>query len=200
MSGSREIEAVKQRLATAKRWSDSAVEMLNTAQVEEAKAESFLKEVEERWHVIDLDSDCDSYESGGKENDATTQSAETSSSAASGSDDSLVGKGVVVEGAGIPEVNGAYKRCQSCDDDDFPGSFNIDLPVYSKLGSWEGKTVKFFIFRSELTRRWGLSCQTDTGIVLFYFSRSIGAKLPSQSNEWLLFSRGILPAPQLRHH
>ena len=73
-----------------KSWSVSAVETLNTAQVEDAKAGSLLKEVGERWHIIDLNWDGESHESVKAKNNAISQSAVRSSSSTSKSGGALV--------------------------------------------------------------------------------------------------------------
>lgn len=64
MKGRGEMEAAKHRLALAKKWAafageavDAAQRELRAAQAEEKEAESFLKRVEERWEVVDVDSE-----------------------------------------------------------------------------------------------------------------------------------------------
>lgn len=57
---------------------------------------------------------------------------------------------IVVEGCGISEINGVYKRCGHCD----------DAPKYSKTGLWDGREEDFMLFRCKLTdntRRWYIS-------------------------------------------
>eukprot|EP00804_Cyclotella_cryptica_P003556 CCRYP_002177-RC/>CCRYP_002177-RC protein AED:0.09 eAED:0.09 QI:151/1/1/1/0.8/0.83/6/655/3175 len=57
---------------------------------------------------------------------------------------------ILVEGCGIPDINGVYKRCGHCD----------DVPKYSKTGVWDGREEDFMLFRCKLTdntRRWYIS-------------------------------------------
>lgn len=57
---------------------------------------------------------------------------------------------VHVQGCGIRDINGLYKRCGHCD----------EVPKYSKTGLWEGREEDFMLFRCKLsdnTRRWYIS-------------------------------------------
>lgn len=105
---------------------------------------------------------------------------------------------IVVEESGVPQINGVYKHSEITIDG-LPLSCDKSVPVYSRNGSWEGEVVPFFIFRSVLTRRWRISCQTELELVVFYSNARLDAELPPRNNEWSVGgSEGVGPAPRLK--
>mmetsp|Transcript_14262 Transcript_14262/g.30458 ORF Transcript_14262/g.30458 Transcript_14262/m.30458 type:complete len:283 (-) Transcript_14262:337-1185(-) len=110
----------------------------------------------------------------------------------------LVVEQIVVEESGVPQINGVYKRSEitnGC----LPLSCDESVPIYSRNGSWEGEAVSFFIFRSVLTKRWRISCQTESELVGFYSNSRLDAELPPRNNDWSVGgSEGVSPAPRLK--
>lgn len=232
--GCHEIEAAKQRLATANTWKKSSTEMvmsarrqLESAEKEVKEAESFLKETSKRWEVIDV-YDYSESESDEESDDhverRTIVSDESSDEVESKTDDALCSSGllssvvavpsnedtaksagaflveqIVVEGGGVPEVNGTYKRCQIINDG-FPLCFDKSLPAWSKSGLWEGEMVDIFIFGDNVSKRWSIAaCQTESELVSVYSSHRLDAELPPQNNDWFVSgSKGLSPVPHLK--
>jgi ubiquitin carboxyl-terminal hydrolase 9/24 len=63
---------------------------------------------------------------------------------------------LVVKNAGVPDVNGEYKRTGSCD----------GVPKYSKQGLFRGREETYMLFRCRLsdeTRRWYISIVPHNG-------------------------------------
>mmetsp|Transcript_35372 Transcript_35372/g.57679 ORF Transcript_35372/g.57679 Transcript_35372/m.57679 type:complete len:123 (-) Transcript_35372:306-674(-) len=75
-------------------------------------------------------------------------------------DDDANVKQIVVEGAGVSDVNGTYKLCES--NVSIPNFCDRNTPVYSKCGSWEGNAVMLFIhqFTSPSSECWFLCCKS----------------------------------------
>mmetsp|Transcript_25470 Transcript_25470/g.46850 ORF Transcript_25470/g.46850 Transcript_25470/m.46850 type:complete len:241 (-) Transcript_25470:278-1000(-) len=208
-----QLEAAKTQLKVAKT-------QLEVDQNEVKKKKSFLEETREKLQVIDVDDDDDAERGDGKRksklslshNNGNGKKARTDINLAAASQPSVVPASdtsngeenvveqIVVEGAGVSEVNGTYKRCQSYDA--FPAAFvDMDVPVYSKSGSWKGNIVKFFIYRRTNSKFWFVSCcwvQDSAGTCCsnFYFTGE-DTKLPPK-NDWLGFTEGNSPSPQLK--
>mmetsp|Transcript_16500 Transcript_16500/g.29928 ORF Transcript_16500/g.29928 Transcript_16500/m.29928 type:complete len:241 (-) Transcript_16500:1235-1957(-) len=208
-----QLEAAKTQLKVAKT-------QLEVDQNEVKKKKSFLEETREKLQVIDVDEDDDTESGDGKRtgevklspNHGSGKKARTDSNMAAASQPSVVPASdtsngeenvveqIVVEGAGVSEVNGTYKRCQPSYHD-FPFSLDKNVPVYSKSGSWKGNIVKFFIYRRTNSKFWFVSCcwvQDSAGTCCsnFYFTGE-DTKLPPK-NDWLGFTEGNSPSPQLK--
>mmetsp|Transcript_22702 Transcript_22702/g.38882 ORF Transcript_22702/g.38882 Transcript_22702/m.38882 type:complete len:308 (-) Transcript_22702:149-1072(-) len=105
---------------------------------------------------------------------------------------------IVVEGGGVPEVNGTYRRCGTINDG-LPLCFDKNIPAWSKRGLWEGETVDIYIFYDQFSRRWNIAYQTETQFAFVYSSYRLDAELPPQNNGWFVSgSKGLSPAPILK--
>mmetsp|Transcript_16501 Transcript_16501/g.29933 ORF Transcript_16501/g.29933 Transcript_16501/m.29933 type:complete len:251 (-) Transcript_16501:1214-1966(-) len=211
-----QLEAAKTQLKVAKT-------QLEVDQNEVKKKKSFLEETREKLQVIDVDEDDDTESGDGKRtgevklspNHGSGKKARTDSNMAAASQPSVVPASdtsngeenvveqIVVEGAGVSEVNGTYKRCQPSYHD-FPFSLDKNVPVYSKSGSWKGNAAKFSIYR-QLGYWWvtcgdqdsaGACCSTSTMRSLYGNSRS-DTNLPPK-NDWYVLTEGSIPSPQLK--
>ena len=74
---------------------------------------------------------------------------------------------IMVEGGGVPGLNGIYKRYQTINDD-LPLCFDKSVSVWCKSGFWEGDMVENFIFRDKFSQRWSIACQTESELVFTY--------------------------------
>ena len=207
--GRREIEAARQRLATANAWMESAEDQKKSAekQLKSAansvkEAESFLKETCDRWKVIEVEDDEEDDVAANGVNGNTrkrssvspdlqidpTKRPRSNNVAAVVSQDEV--QQISVEGARRPEVNGTYIRCQSSDEN-LPTKRNDSFPVFHKSVLWQGKTVKFYIYRGSYAH-WWIACAPDS---FFYFASG------SNSNELLPPKTGWTgsrPVPKLK--
>lgn len=225
LDGCRVIKAAEQRLAFAQNCEKIAQSQLEAAQKEVKEATSFLEETLDKLQVIDVDDDDDTESGDGKRKSkvslshnngnggeartdanlaAASQPSVAPASVTSSNGDENVVEKVVVEGAGTSEVNGTYKLCQSHDDCLF-AFVDRDIPVYSKSGSWNGNTVKFFIHRRGgffwFVSCWdqdsaGTCCSTST-MWSFYANIIKNTKLPPKK-DWDLDLEGFSPSPQLK--
>eukprot|EP00804_Cyclotella_cryptica_P003558 CCRYP_002177-RA/>CCRYP_002177-RA protein AED:0.41 eAED:0.41 QI:129/1/1/1/1/1/3/997/378 len=105
---------------------------------------------------------------------------------------------ILVEGCGIPDINGVYKRCGHCD----------DVPKYSKTGVWDGREEDFMLFRCKLTdntRRWYISIVpgnihpgTTKDIDFYYAQGYLGQSILPPVDGWCAIrSIGIEPGPRV---
>eukprot|EP00956_Cyclotella_meneghiniana_P019178 scaffold32681_cov60-Cyclotella_meneghiniana.AAC.2 len=96
---------------------------------------------------------------------------------------------VTVDGCGMPEINGVYKR-----DGIYDG-----VPCYSKPGQYEGNEVVYKIYQQYL--RWWISilppdpCLRRT---IFYYNYSFESPNFPPQNGWVLTGSGINPAPNVK--
>ena len=104
--------------------------------------------------------------------------------------DASGGDEMVVEGCGIPSINGTYIKCGTYD-----GS-----PMYSKAGLWGGAQVDFSIHRCS-ERSWYISVlpggDPGGGKILFYHTVSHSTGSLSPNNTWSVFCKGVYPAPRV---
>eukprot|EP00578_Thalassiosira_sp_NH16_P021754 CAMPEP_0181090878 /NCGR_PEP_ID=MMETSP1071-20121207/8099_1 /TAXON_ID=35127 /ORGANISM="Thalassiosira sp., Strain NH16" /LENGTH=231 /DNA_ID=CAMNT_0023172979 /DNA_START=15 /DNA_END=710 /DNA_ORIENTATION=+ len=161
---------------------DRAKKQLKSATHSVKEAESFLKEACERWEVIEVDDD--------EEDDVTDDvvNGDTRKRASVSPDPGIDPNGthsnnaaavasqvqqISVEGAGSSDVNGTYKLCQSSD-----GKLLLkrdkSFPVFSKSGTWEGKAVDFYIYRSGYGS-WWIACRQDSGQSAAHLYRADGS-------------------------
>jgi len=104
---------------------------------------------------------------------------------ASSGDDSGGLAVAVVEGCGLPEVNGTYiKRSDGA-------------PVYEKSGQWNGEKCTFQIIRSWTF--WGISVfGKKTPHRPLYYCQPAGKSETPPENGWYALRGGVLPAPSVR--
>mmetsp|Transcript_17190 Transcript_17190/g.37095 ORF Transcript_17190/g.37095 Transcript_17190/m.37095 type:complete len:401 (-) Transcript_17190:162-1364(-) len=110
---------------------------------------------------------------------------------------------MLVEGCGIAEVNGTFKRVI--------GALRHSAPVYSKKGNWVGKTVDFVMFRGYSLSESSIYCKIgfwrgdirsghgDPRGSLYSSPYNVNSTTPPE-NGWVLSGvlRGTEPAPQCR--
>ena len=88
----------------------------------------------------------------------------------------------VVEGCGLPEVNGTYKK--------------VGISRYNKRGQLDGKNCTFRITRSyfESWFIFVLRAKKDA----LYYCRAAGNSETPPENGWSAHGGGVLPAPSVR--
>ena len=104
---------------------------------------------------------------------------------------------VVVEGCGIPSINGIYMPCGSKD----------GVPMYSKKSVYREKEVNFNIYRNNTfgggTRTWSISsCRSGVGvgaeeILEHYVVFSASNELLPPQNNWKITEYGVGPPPRV---
>jgi ubiquitin carboxyl-terminal hydrolase 9/24 len=105
---------------------------------------------------------------------------------------------VVVEGCGVPVINGTYKRHGSCD----------GVPKYCRSAVWNDKEEDFMLFRCKLSdesRRWYISVVPGnvhpgtTKDIDFYWAPAnmSSSKLPPQNRWQTIQGQGIQPCPHV---
>ena len=178
----REIEAAKYRLTCAEKWAASAAEMVTAAQTQAKKSQKELEEA--RAYFKDV---CGVNPGVPAEADKRNRSV-----SGAGNDDMTVdGIMVVVEGSGIPSINGTYKQHGSYD----------GAPMYIRPGVWQGSEVDFKIYR--YSRKWYISINPTNSkpgsgnYIDFYvvFHESVDDVPPI--NNWTVVAEGVYPAPQV---
>jgi len=110
---------------------------------------------------------------------------------------------VVVEGCGIPDFNGTYKKAATV--------MFQNAPVYSKKRLWEGEEVTYAIFMPSATKyNWHIGTwigDTDSGggpgssfYSSFYDSRDDAPPscVSPPEKDWKVVGNGINPAPTCR--
>ena len=162
--GRREIEAAKQRLASAKshasfisKTEETAKKMLADIQLQAVSskkevedAQKFLAEAEKRWEVIDIDEESTSHKmsssnqnkkrkvSTGNDNgsiDSTSSNVTRgNNTAASSSSSNAANHQIVVERCGNEGINGVYNLVV--------GVSHNGAAVYTKLGEWMGAQLR----------------------------------------------------------
>ena len=221
--GSIAIKAAKQRLAIANRWKTAASDQLKLAESEVKDAELCLKDTYKVWEVIDVDEEDNDVRSGdsgdsdegkrkasvppdhesGKKvrGDNVAVSSPPSVAAASNAPtgDGSVVEQIVVEGSGVPEVNGTYKRWSH---DRLPMGIDKRCTVFSKGGLWKAEAVNFFIFRDIRSPCWYVSCRKEpknnlNSETMFYYKSSKNDKLPPKS-DWNTCGAGRNDPPYLK--
>ena len=107
---------------------------------------------------------------------------------ASSGDDSGGLAVAVVEGCGLPEVNGTYKKRLHKSD---------GAPVYKKSGQWNGEKCTFHIIRSSIN--WDIAVfGKKTPYRSLYYCRIAGKSETPPENGWSARDGGVLPAPSVR--
>ena len=92
---------------------------------------------------------------------------------------------ILVEGAGINEVNGRYIRHSLV--------VSSPYPSFSRSGEWQGKAVNFKIYHAGLT-----SWMISAGSTDFYVNNNSFNFLPTK-DDWCTCNRGIPPEPELKY-
>ena len=186
--GGRELEAARQRLSIAKAQTISANQMVSSAQSmvyianinldtanahllksqnEEKEATRKLDEVSQRLEVIDVDD---------VNNDVGNKGYVEE---------------IIVEGAGTKEVNGRYLRRNT------GGNVSSPYPSFSRKGEWQGKEVKFKMYRDSTA--WIICAKVENGRYEdFYVNHNSSNFLPTK-DDWCTCNRGIPPEPELKY-
>ena len=192
-SAKKMAETAKQMSALAKKSADTAKRNADTAKSnvgkvtenrkaahsqyddskkEVAEAEKFLKEAEGRWEVVAIDSDNESEENESRKKQKMAN-VDT----------------ILVEGCGMPEVNGTYKWS---DDTYYNG-----VRQYCKQGQWKGRHTEFEIYyESHAEWKCWLIFGVKDSLYLFEGPRGEAAEMPS--NGWKALHNGVNPAPTLK--
>ena len=168
--GGRELEAARQRLSIAKAQTLSANQMVSSAQSmvdiatknldiakaqllqsqnEEKDATRKLDEVSRRLEVIDVD-------------DVNNNAAVLNNGYV---------EEILVEGAGIREVNGRYIRHSPV--------VSSPYPSFSRSGEWQGKAVNFKMYHD------GVSWMIRAGSTYFYINHNSFNFLPTKDEVYL---------------
>ena len=141
--GSREIEAVRKRLAAAKTQLSMARTMLNAAEKEEKEATEMLKDAEKRWEATSNNKRRKvsvSPQANYNNNLANIYGQFASYTIPSSSNDI---DQIIVEGCGNTEFNGVYTLVYGFRED--------GAPVYHKRGKWKASSNKdFVIYRAKV--------------------------------------------------
>eukprot|EP00956_Cyclotella_meneghiniana_P026093 scaffold55624_cov22-Cyclotella_meneghiniana.AAC.1 len=146
---------------------DEAAEKLNNA-------EQSQKDVQEKWDVIDLvqDVEDESNSKKGTKKRAGLSSSEANANKKSRSDSNILEE-ILVEGCGLAEVNGSYKRV----------GFE-----YWKEGQFKGEDVRFQIYRRAVWVNCGV-------LICGLYSQWNSISVP-RSNGWKVHL-GVEPAPKI---
>jgi hypothetical protein len=90
-----------------------------------------------------------------------------------------------VEGCGLPEVNGTYKK--------------VGISSYRKSGQWDGKNCIFIISRPYTGAfYWGIYVLGEDAFRYLYYCRKFGNSETPPENGWSANDGGVLPAPSVR--
>ena len=92
----------------------------------------------------------------------------------------------VVEGCGLPEVNGTYKKRKRL------------ISSYRKSGQWDGKNCIFIISRPYTGGYWGIYVLGEDAFRCLYYCRAAGNSETPPENGWSANDGGVLPAPSVR--
>lgn len=131
---------------------DAAEQNMNISMKELEGAETFLKDAEKRWEVIDDDS---------ADEPQNKKRRKVSLPAEEASDRPLTKHGcVLVEGCGLPEANGTYEY--------EPPDDGSSL-AYLKKGKWNGKDATFKIIQTfGMWLAWCIRVNVDGDIIILY--------------------------------
>eukprot|EP00571_Detonula_confervacea_P003189 CAMPEP_0172319704 /NCGR_PEP_ID=MMETSP1058-20130122/38456_1 /TAXON_ID=83371 /ORGANISM="Detonula confervacea, Strain CCMP 353" /LENGTH=348 /DNA_ID=CAMNT_0013034815 /DNA_START=91 /DNA_END=1137 /DNA_ORIENTATION=- len=94
---------------------------------------------------------------------------------------------ILVEGCGIAEVNGTYVKYNHPND---------GVSTFYKMGEWEGKPVKFLLFRGQNvygSKSWAI--RPEGGQTLYTAHCSAEAQVPP-THGWVARGKGVSPAPK----
>eukprot|EP00956_Cyclotella_meneghiniana_P003384 scaffold4079_cov44-Cyclotella_meneghiniana.AAC.9 len=181
----RNLQAAKNTVEVATKEHDEATKELKDA-------EQSLKAAQKQWEVVDLEDD-DKGEKPEGNNDSKKRSGASTDLLANASkkvrsdSDSDVPEELLVEGCGVAEVNGTYKR-----NGDFHGA-----PRYFKEGQWEGEDVEFVIRQGDFDIWWyiliWIEGEDDS---LYYFPAESETSTPP-SDGWMISYYGVAPPPKI---
>ncbi len=177
-SSRRMLKIAMRNSENAKKNVEVAREQLATSREEVIAAETQLKEAEKRWEVIDVDMPLPAAVPP-KRRKVTAPPSDAR---------------LVVEGCGLSNVNGVYKR---------DGFEPDDCPIYTRKGRYqEGNNVyegKYMICHQDemwqiVFKRYGATLMTH-----LYINNGFGRNTPP-TNGWAARARGggTLPAPSVR--
>ena len=190
----RNLQGANAALKAAQKAVEAAQKDHDEATKELKDAEQSQKTAQQKWEVVDLvqdDEDGDDEEKRKSSNEKKKRAEASSDSKAKAvkkaRSDFKYPEEVTVEGCGVAEVNGIYKR----------DGWIHGAPQYLKEGQWEGEDVKFRIHRHTYYSTWSIQYeQVGHTFKSFYFNRNKSSAPPSHGWEVYLIVDG--PPPILR--
>lgn len=182
------VEAAQKGLEAAKKTIEEATADHDKAAEELKDAEKSQEAAQKKWEVVDLvkeDEEQPKSSSGSKKRAGASSDSKANASKKVRSD---IPKEVTVEGCGVSEVNGIYKRII---DDDGRGA-----PRYFKTGQLNGKDTLFDIYKDSRTRSPSWSIRVFRyPLIELYVNRKESSVPPSDG--WKVSVGGAEPPPKI---
>ena len=184
------LQAANVSLKAARKTVEAAQKTHIEAAKELKDAEQSQKAALKKWEVIDLFQDDEEMP---KSSDDSKKRAEVPSDSEANvskkvRSDSDFAEEVTVEGCGLAEVNGTYKR-----DGNRCGS-----PRYSKKGQWKGENVWFHILYKATGNFWHIVILRSprSGRIAGLYYNQDGSLVPP-SDGWFVYNSGVEPPPKI---
>eukprot|EP00956_Cyclotella_meneghiniana_P040569 scaffold199301_cov33-Cyclotella_meneghiniana.AAC.3 len=197
------IQANNRRVAAAKKAAAWAAQNLQAAKEAAHQATEELKDAEKaqeaalkKWEVVDLVEVDKDREKPMSSNASKKRAGESSDLKVNASkkvkSDSLIPEEITVEGCGVAELNGIYKRvCNYC-----------GAPKYLKEGRWKGEYVWFVVYfrgcrtTTTVSRHWSIGIRAKRGNYKYFYRNQNTSFLPP-SDGWVVYLDGVEPTPKI---
>lgn len=108
---------------------------------------------------------------------------------------------IIVEGCGMPEINGTYARNETSQRGLVHSADDRGASVFSKKGEWKGEEVDFVIYRTSSDWWWQWCISIGYDILLYKTKDNTYAPHmpPPPLHGWEVMGSGVDPAPTIKY-